>query len=256
MTTSGEQPYLGAFTVKNKMLAGSTDSRAFGVWLKKMRVSKGLEQRDIEERGGPSQSYVSDMEKFNTYPKPQTQVRLANALGIPLSEVVAAVARAEALKKEYNQGTQRTEWADETPLPDGAIPVLPIRTVKVPLIREFAEGVPLFASQNIEKFVDVDISLVGSETLITFQICVKGDNMIGAGVLPGDMVVARQAETAQSGEMVVVLQDGMTMGSIFWYTRRGKEISLESEPFPRQREQAECPKWRVVGIVKHIQRFL
>jgi repressor LexA len=71
---------------------------------------------------------------------------------------------------------------------------------KLPLLGQIAAGSPLLADQNVEDELAVPETLRGD-----FLLRVKGDSMIEAGILEGDIVVVRRAEDARNGEIVVAL---------------------------------------------------
>jgi repressor LexA len=71
---------------------------------------------------------------------------------------------------------------------------------KLPLLGQIAAGGPLLAEQNVEDELAVPESLRGD-----FLLRVKGDSMIDAGILEGDIVVVRTAQDARNGEIVVAL---------------------------------------------------
>jgi repressor LexA len=71
---------------------------------------------------------------------------------------------------------------------------------KLPLLGQIAAGAPLLAEENVEDEIAVPETLRGD-----FLLRVKGDSMINAGILDGDVVVVRRAEEARNGEIVVAL---------------------------------------------------
>jgi repressor LexA len=71
---------------------------------------------------------------------------------------------------------------------------------KLPLLGHIAAGGPLLAEQNVEDELAVPETLRGD-----FLLRVKGDSMIEAGILDGDIVVVRRAQDARNGEIVVAL---------------------------------------------------
>jgi repressor LexA len=71
---------------------------------------------------------------------------------------------------------------------------------KLPLVGQIAAGGPLLAEENIEDHVAVPETLRGD-----FLLRVKGDSMINAGILDGDIVVVQRAQDARNGEIVVAL---------------------------------------------------
>jgi repressor LexA len=74
---------------------------------------------------------------------------------------------------------------------------------KLPLVGEVAAGGPLLAEENIEEYVAVPepLSRGGEE----FLLRVKGDSMINAGILDGDIAVVQRAQDARNGDIVVAL---------------------------------------------------
>ena len=75
---------------------------------------------------------------------------------------------------------------------------------RLPLLGEIAAGGPLLADQNIEDYLAVPEPLAhGGEE---FLLRVKGNSMINAGILEGDLVVVRRAAVrAKDGQIVVAL---------------------------------------------------
>jgi len=71
---------------------------------------------------------------------------------------------------------------------------------KLPLLGQIAAGGPLLAEENVEDEIAVPENLRGD-----FLLRVKGDSMIEAGILDGDVVVVRRAQEARDGEIVVAL---------------------------------------------------
>ena len=73
----------------------------------------------------------------------------------------------------------------------------------LPLVGEIAAGGPLLAEQNVEDHLAVPegLSRGGDE----FLLRVKGESMIEAGILPGDIVVIRRQTTAENGDVVAAL---------------------------------------------------
>ena len=71
---------------------------------------------------------------------------------------------------------------------------------KLPLVGQIAAGAPLLAEENVEDYVAVPETLRGD-----FLLRVRGDSMIDAGILDGDIVVVRRQQDARNGDIVVAL---------------------------------------------------
>ena len=75
----------------------------------------------------------------------------------------------------------------------------------LPLVGQVAAGEPILAEENIEDYLEVP-DVIGGETG-DYILRVRGDSMIGAGILEDDFVVVRPADVADYGEIVVALID-------------------------------------------------
>jgi len=73
----------------------------------------------------------------------------------------------------------------------------------IPLVGTVTAGVPILATQQIEDYIA--LSCVKGKDL--FALHVKGDSMIDAGILDGDIVVIEQTPVADNGDIVVALID-------------------------------------------------
>ena len=91
----------------------------------------------------------------------------------------------------------------------------------VPLVGTVAAGLPILAEENIETYLPWE----GEDGC--FALRVKGDSMLGAGILPGDCVVVRPQPDADEGEIVVALfGDEATVKRL---SKRGKTVLLLPE---------------------------
>jgi repressor LexA len=77
--------------------------------------------------------------------------------------------------------------------------------ISVPVIGNVAAGAPILAEQNVEDHVllSPDMAQEGN-----FLLHVRGDSMINAGILDGDLVLVRPQQEASNGTIVVALVDG------------------------------------------------
>ena len=84
----------------------------------------------------------------------------------------------------------------------------------VPVIGSVAAGEPLYAEQNIEDYFPIPVERLPNKQ--TFLLKVKGESMINAGILDGDMVLVEETSTASNGDMVVALvEDGATVKTLW-----------------------------------------
>ena len=71
---------------------------------------------------------------------------------------------------------------------------------RLPLVGAIAAGGPMLAEQDIEEYVPMPATTRGD-----FLLRVKGESMIEAGILDGDLVIVQRAQDARNGEIVVAL---------------------------------------------------
>lgn len=73
---------------------------------------------------------------------------------------------------------------------------------RVPIVGNVAAGSPILAEECIEDYLTFD---TGGRSGEFFALRVRGESMLNAGILPGDLVVVRRQPTANNGEIVVAL---------------------------------------------------
>jgi repressor LexA len=78
--------------------------------------------------------------------------------------------------------------------------------VVVPLVGRIAAGEPILAEQNVEDHLVVPMGFAGEAE--HFALTIRGDSMIGAGILDGDVVIVRSGPTADDGDVVAALLPG------------------------------------------------
>ena len=95
------------------------------------------------------------------------------------------------------------------------------RADRIPVVGVVTAGVPILATENIEGYIPWD----GEPNC--FVLRVRGDSMIGAGILDGDKVVVRPQQDAENGEIVVaLLEDSATVKRL---KKTGREVWLMPE---------------------------
>jgi repressor LexA len=127
---------------------------------------------------------------------PPTVREIGEAVGLASPSTVHAhlanLERAGLLKRDPTKPRALELTGREAP----AVATLP----KLPLVGQIAAGGPLLAEQNIEDQIAVPETLQGD-----FLLRVRGDSMIEAGILDGDIVVVKRAQDARNGQIVVAL---------------------------------------------------
>ena len=93
-----------------------------------------------------------------------------------------------------------------------------VQSIRVPVLGTIACGIPKFAEENIEEYVKLPVSLFGKGNF--FILRAYGDSMIEAGIEDGDLVLIRQQNYADEGQIVVALIDDDATLKRFYPSRR------------------------------------
>ena len=142
----------------------------------------------------------------------------------------------EAVKKIASQ----EEKSVVLPLPE-------LPTKQVPIVGNVAAGSPILAQECIEDYLTFD---TGGREGEYFALRVRGESMLGVGILPGDLVVVHQQSTARNGEIVVaLLEDEATVKT---FSRKdGKIWLLPANPDYQPIDGTECSiMGKVVAVVR------
>jgi len=84
----------------------------------------------------------------------------------------------------------------------------------LPIVGTVAAGMPILAEENIVDYFPVPVDLVPNNE--SFVLKVKGDSMINAGILDGDLIFVEMKNTASNGEIVVALvEDSATVKTFY-----------------------------------------
>lgn len=141
--------------------------------------------------------------------------------------------------------------AQKTSPPAGAIDVT-AAAVELPVMGRIAAGVPIEAISEVSHHVAVPGTMLSGREQ-HYALEVKGDSMIEAGINDGDVVVIREQDSAENGDIVVALVEGHE-ATLKYYRRRGATIALEAANpayetriFPEEKVRVQG---RLVGLIR------
>jgi len=98
---------------------------------------------------------------------------------------------------------------------------------KVPVYGSIAAGVMTYADQNIEDYVTMPMENGADDKC--FALRVKGDSMINAGIREGDIVVFREQQSAQTGDIVAAMVDDEATIK-FFFSQGGRAVLKAANP--------------------------
>lgn len=100
----------------------------------------------------------------------------------------------------------------------------PVPEDKVPIVGNVAAGSPILAQECVEDYLTFD---TGGRSGEFFALRVRGESMLNAGILPGDLVVVQRQQTARNGEIVVaMIEDEATVKT---YSKQNGHVWLLPE---------------------------
>lgn len=136
--------------------------------------------------------------------------------------------------------------------PARALPVEVVQAVELPVMGRIAAGVPIEAISLASGSVAVPNSMLSGRGE-HYALEVKGDSMIEAGINDGDVVIIRETQTADNGDIVVALVEDHE-ATLKRFYRRGNAIALEAaNPAYETRvlpEDKVKVQGRLVGLIR------
>ena len=131
----------------------------------------------------------------------------------------------------------------------------PVRTemTSIPVVGQIAAGAPILAEQNIEYYFPLPTDMLpkGMGASEAFVLKVKGESMINVGIMDGDMIFVRVANSARNGDMVVALIDDSATVKTF-YKEQGH---IRLQPENDEMEPIIVNDCKILGTVFGVLRF-
>ena len=154
--------------------------------------------KEITARQKEVLDFISESTKENNYPP--TVREIGSHFGISLRAVQDHIAALQ--KKGYLSQSQKRARSLTVNQEKASQPFVS----KVPLLGTVAAGKPLLSEENLDGYVNLTEPFVRPEKTY-FALRVRGQSMINAGILEGDLAVIEQAQAAVGGQIVVAVID-------------------------------------------------
>ncbi|MBQ1548801.1 MAG: repressor LexA, partial [Clostridia bacterium] len=123
------------------------------------------------------------------------------------------------------------------------------KTTQVPLLGTVTAGQPILAVEEIEGYVPFNGAMSSDKTY--FALRVKGESMINAGILDGDIIIAERTPEARNGDKVVALiEDEATVKTFY---KENDEFRLQPEN--DYMEPIICDEVAILGRVVASMRY-
>ena len=222
-------------------------------------ISKRLKKDNIDSHSSKNKLTVRQQEIFEyirdctqSSKMPPTVREIGDRFNISSTNGVRSILAA-LIKKGYIKRSPRLSRGIEI-LDESSISTESTNSIEIPIVGRVAAGQPILAVQNIEGTVTVDRDFLASRTDV-FALRVKGDSMINAGILDGDLIFAKQQQSAERGEIVVAQVDNEATIKYFQPQHDWIELHPANPKYRPIIVKPECPfsiAGRVIGVMRKI----
>lgn len=173
--------------------------------IRERRLALNLTQEDLAHRLGMQKSAIAKYESG----------RVENIK----RSVVAKMAEILECSPAYLMG-----WDDgDTQIPSFSN-ILPIQTKQIPLLGEIACGQPIFCTEDRESYIEA-----GTDVKADFCLKARGDSMVGARILDGDLVFIQRDAPLEAGQIyAVAIDDEATLKRVY-YDAKSQVLQLIAE---------------------------
>src|SRR5690349_20967008 len=205
----------------------------------KAKLTEELTERQIRIL-----NYIRDVSKKRNYPPSVREI--GEAVGLSSSSTVHnhlnQLERRGLIKRDPSKSRTVQLTAD--------IELDQVRrnAVSVPIVGNVAAGAPILAEENIEDHLLLSSDLAKDGY---FLLRVRGDSMINAGIMDGDMVLVRPQHEASNGTIVVALVDGDATVKRFERANGHVKLIAENPAY----EPIVTSNVSLVGIVRGVIRM-
>jgi repressor LexA len=212
--------------------------------IKRKKIARGVLMKGLTKRQEEVLRFIADY--LSKYEYPPSYQDIADKFGIASKHGV--VRHLEALIRkgciEKSGTTARSiRILDKRYQP-------PSDVANLPLIGHVSAGYPVLAEENIEDYITVPRRLIKTEGRY-FTLRVRGDSMMNAGIMDGDLVIVVSASTAEPGQVVVALiGDEVTVKRLI-VREKEKFLKAENPAYPDIHPQSEWHiQGKVVGLIR------
>ena len=165
-------------------------------------MSTNMKKENITDRQQEILNFIQEYVDFNGYPPTYREIgkkfNIVSTFGV--KRHIDALVKKGFLNNSSNLSRTLTLVVNNNPIPkESKEPI-----VEIPVVGRVAAGYPILAEENVEGHLIIDRNLIGNRTEC-FGLKVRGDSMINAGILEGDLVIVSPQKQAANGDIVVAL---------------------------------------------------
>ncbi|MBO5300507.1 MAG: helix-turn-helix domain-containing protein [Clostridia bacterium] len=178
------------------------------VRIKELRKKHKITAKQLGEIINVAESTMSLYENGKREPDYETLVKIADYFKV---------------STDYLLGRNESPISDILPSADN---IFRIEKKRFPLLGEIACGEPIYADEEHESYI-----LAGSDLEADFCLRAKGDSMINARILDGDIVFIKKTPMVNNGEIAaVIIDEEATLKRVYYYAESAKLILTPENP--------------------------
>lgn len=232
--------------------------------LRKAREEKGLTQAEVAKLLDISASTIGMYEQGRRDPDTDTLKKLAELYEVSTDYLLGRTdipnATSDLKKNKIPEEFIKLLKDQNGSLPYSAVtrvlkifsPTDKSKTKILPVLGTIRTGIPILADEHVEDILEVPDYIKGD-----YILRVQGDSMVGAGILEGDLVICKESQVAQSGQIVVALHDlatGISEATLKYFFDNGKGPLLRAAN-PSYLDIDMRKGYRIVGVMVGLIRM-
>ena len=207
--------------------------------IKRLMRDNQIDRKTLSENLDVKYTTLSDWINAVTYPRIDKIEKMARYFNVTKSDLIEP-------------------YQPQSPNPDlskyGIISLENRRTKKIPILGEVACGVPIYAEETYNDYIEVD-----EDIKVDFALRTKGDSMIGDNIVDGDVVLVKKVSMVEPHEIaVVIINDEATLKRVK-YDRANNIVMLIASNYsiaPIIYSGEELEQINILGKVVLLQRKL
>ena len=205
--------------------------------IKRLMRDNQIDRKTLSENLDVKYTTLSDWINAVTYPRIDKIEKMARYFNVTKSDLIEP-------------------YQLQSPNPDlskyGIISLENRRTKKIPILGEIACGVPIYAEETYNDYIEVD-----EDIKVDFALRTKGDSMIGDNIVDGDVVLVKKVSMVEPHEIaVVIINDEATLKRVKY--DRAKDIVMLEASNPNVPTKlysgSELEQINILGKVVLLQR--
>jgi repressor LexA len=214
MAISSKTPPVRNLSAGNVPSAATNTSKTASVSTRRGTPATGQDRKPLTARQQEVFNFIK--ERIQESSRPPTLREIGTRFNITSTNGVRSILHALAKKNYIERSPKLSRGIDLPEMERGMVEGSKgSNTLEVPILGRVAAGTPILAVENLEGTVVVDRDFLMRQENV-FALKVQGDSMKDAGILNGDLLFARQQNSADRGQIVVALLGEETTVKYFY----------------------------------------